>query len=128
MRRLNRVQTVADIEAVEATRGEAVGVRLLGTVRRQPVDEVVGTVGHGAHSPGAHVQAVGIVQRGIGDAEADDVAALDQHGGLSAFGQAGGQHGAGKAAADDDHGQGGSVVHRLTSPMPAAFVKGIQIS
>jgi len=103
--------------AVEAARGEAVGVGLIGMMRRQPVDEVAGTIGHGAHPSGADVQAMGVIGGGIGHARTEGVAALDQDGGLVALGQTRGQHGPGKTAADDDHGEGGGgVVHGLTSP------------
>ncbi|MNX97507.1 hypothetical protein D3C86_1298770 [compost metagenome] len=120
---LGRAQPVADIEAVEAARREAVGIGPVGMMRPQPVDEVAGLVRRGAHAPGADVQPVRVILRGVGDARTEGVAALDQDRRLSALGQPGRQHGAGKAAADNDHGQGGGVVHRLTSPAPAAFVK-----
>ena len=81
-------------------------------MERQPVGEVSGPVGAGAHPLGADVQPVVVQRRGIGDAEADLFAALDQDRGLAQFGQACSQHGAGEPAADDDHGEGGGgVVH-----------------
>ncbi|MNI87548.1 hypothetical protein D3C73_1447560 [compost metagenome] len=97
-------QALLHIEAVEATRGEAVRIGVGRGVGRQPVGEVGGPVRMGAHPFGANIEAVVVQGRGIGDAETDLFAALDQDRGLPHLGQARGQHGAGESAADDDHG------------------------
>ena len=128
MRGLDRLQPGADIEAVEPAWGKAVWIGVVGMVRLQPVDEVARPISQGAHSFGAHVQPMRVQRRGVGHAGAEGLAALDQDRGLTALGQPRGQHGAREAAADDDHGQGGGVVHRVTTPEPSRRVKGIQIS
>ena len=122
------LQPVLDIEAVKQSRSETFRIGAGGRVFLQPVDEVPWPVDNGAHPLRTDVQSVFRQRRRIGHAGAEDLAALDQDRGLPAFGQPRGQHGAGKAAADDDHGQKGGVVHRVTTPEPSRRVKGIQIS
>jgi hypothetical protein len=116
-------EKLLDVGAVEPPRNEgirpdrcAAGARARFRGLAEPVDEVVGIVGKGAHAPGPDVQQVVGIARGISETTAELRALLDEIDariGQEALQQLHGEERAAEAGADDRNPSLDSRCHRL---------------
>ena len=113
-------QKILEVAPVVGTRREIVAPEAAAVVG-QPLDEMVGLVGKGAHVAGADVQEVASASRRIGDAQRRLGSALD-HGDakVAPADDLGGEQNAAGAAADDGDVGGGvrKITHEATMEAP----------